>query len=81
MFLADLGHEVHARAVGQAHVGEAEIIGIRRELGTRVGEGGGCVASQAHAAQRHDEQFADVALVVDYQCTTCIGHPPLRATR
>src|SRR5690606_13808420 len=63
----DLGYQVDAGAVGQAHVGQAQVVAVAGELRAGLGEVGGGVGAQPHAAQGEDQQFADVVLVVDDQ--------------
>src|SRR3569832_2173997 len=59
--------ELDAVAVGQAHIGEAEIEVRLRQALARGGErvGGGSV--DAHAAEGDLEQFADIGLVVHHE--------------
>ena len=63
----DLGDEVHARAVGQAHVGQAQVVAVLGQLRAGLATVGGGVGAQAHPAQGQDQQFADVVFVVDDQ--------------
>ena len=63
----DVAHQVDAVAVGQAHVGQAEVEPVATEQGPRPGEVVGGAAVHLHALQRQPEQLADVRFVVDDQ--------------
>src|SRR5690606_9584024 len=54
--------------------GQAQVVTVAGQLAARLRKAGSGVTSQAHAAEGEDEQLADVAFVVDHQCTTGI-HP------
>jgi hypothetical protein len=63
-----------ARAVRQAHVGEAQVVAVVGQLLARRGQVGRGVDPQAHPSQGQDQQFADVAFVVDDQGGTGGSH-------
>lgn len=70
----DLAHQVDAVAVGQPHVGEAEVVGVAAQQLAGLAEIGGGIDAQAHAAQRQCQQFSDVAFVIDDQGATALIH-------
>ena len=66
--LGDVAHQVEALAVGQAHVGEAQVeaslaAGARFASATEPARS----TAEAHPDERELEQLADVGLVVDDQ--------------
>lgn len=81
VLLADLGDQIHARAVRQAHVGQAQVVTVAQQLAASLAEARRGVATQAHPAQGHDQQLANIALVIDYQCTTGFSHYALHRPR
>jgi len=82
MPLADLRDELETFAVRQAHVGEAQRVGMAREQVARLREIAGAVDVQAHADQGQLEQLAQVGLVVHDQhpgharSALRFAHPP-----
>jgi hypothetical protein len=48
--LGDLADQVHAGAVGQAHVGQAQGVAVLPQQGAGIGERGRGIAAQSHAA-------------------------------
>jgi hypothetical protein len=73
-------HELEPVAVGQAHVGQAEMKVRRLQLVAGLGEVDGGVRQDVHALERHREQLADVGFVVDDQ-DGGLGHSGLPALR
>ena len=69
-----MADQVQAAAVGQAHVGQAEIVFVRSQLRARGGDIGGGVHANAHPAQGHHQEFADVAFVVYDQGAAGVCH-------
>src|SRR2546428_297234 len=63
----DVAHQLEALAVGQAHVGEAQVVALVLEPLLGLGDGAGARHAQAHLDQRQLEQLADVGLVIDDQ--------------
>ena len=62
---ADETNQFQAVAVGQAHVGQAKLVGVFGKEQTRLRHIRSAVGIQPHARKRHVEQFADVVFVVD----------------
>jgi len=62
---ADFPHQVDAAAVGQAHVGQAQGVGMPGQKLARLGQVRGLVAGQAHATQGEFQQGQDVRFVID----------------
>ena len=65
--LGDVAHQIHAFAVGQAHVGQAQRELLAREEVARLFDGAGERRVQAHAGERHVDQLAQIVFVVDHQ--------------
>ncbi|GFF09159.1 hypothetical protein SM139_4196, partial [Stenotrophomonas maltophilia] len=63
--LGDLADQLDAVAIGQAHVGDAQVVRIAGQQLTCLGQVGGGTDAQPHAAEGQHQQFADVAFVVD----------------
>jgi len=72
--LCDLGDQLDAVAIGQAHVGDAQVVRIAGQQLTGFGEVGGGADAQAHAAQGQYQQFADVTLVIDDEGAAGVIH-------
>ncbi len=70
----DVAHQVDAVAVGQVHVGQAQVVGVASQQLARLAQVGGGVDAQAHAAQGEGEELTDVALVIDNQCAAVLCH-------
>ena len=70
----DLPDQLDAAAVGQAHVGQAQVVAVGRQQRPRLRQVGGRVHAQPHPPQGQDQQFADIALVVDDQGAAALGH-------
>ena len=70
----DLGHQLDAVAVGQPHVGQAQVVRVAGQQFARFGQVGGGADAQPHAAQGENKQFADVTLVIDDQGTFRFVH-------
>ena len=66
--------QLDAVAVGQAHVGQAQVEAVVGQQFTGFGEVGGGADAQPHAAQGEHQQFADVAFVVNNQGAMCHIH-------
>src|SRR5262249_30135372 len=60
-------HQLAGLAVGQPHVGEAELKATVLQPLLRLGDGRHARHPEAHLEQRQLEQLADVGLVVDHQ--------------
>jgi hypothetical protein len=63
--LGDVADDLQAFAIGQAHVGQAELEIALLERRDGFADRAGTFRRQAHAGQRQVDQFADVGLVVD----------------
>ncbi|MCY1246627.1 hypothetical protein D9M72_598790 [compost metagenome] len=72
--LGDFGDQLDAVAVRQAHVGDAQVVGVAGQQLARFGEVGRGADAQAHAAQGQYQQFADVAFVVDDEGAAVFVH-------
>lgn len=72
--LGDFGDQLDAVAVGQPHVGQAQVVGIVGQQLARFGQVGGGADAQAHPAQGENKQFANVTLVIDNQGTFRFVH-------
>src|SRR5690606_6228916 len=70
----DVADQLQAGAVGQAHVGQAEVVLAAGQQFLRGGKGGGGIGAQAHAAQGQDKEFTDVVLVVDDEGAAGVCH-------
>ena len=70
----DFADQFDAIAIGQAHVGEAQVVGVAGKQLPGLAQVGSGIDTQAHAAQRERQQLADVALVVDDQGTAVFAH-------
>src|SRR5688500_14223359 len=63
----DMAHQVQAFAVGEPHVGEAQVVALGLEPLLGLGDRAHARHAQPHLHQRELEQLADVGLVVDHQ--------------
>ena len=61
----DVAHQLQAVAVGEAHVGEAQVEALALEKAGRLGDRSGALDPEAHPDQGQLQQFADVGFVVD----------------
>jgi len=79
----DLLDQLDAIAVGQAHVGEAQVVGVAGQQLAGFADIGGGVDPKAHATQGQGQQLSDVAFVIDDQGATGVAHHglALRATQ
>lgn len=59
--------QLQARAIGQAHVGQAQVEGFGRQQGLGLAEILGAAGVEFHPAQGDLQEFADVRLVIDDQ--------------
>ncbi len=71
----DVLQQGDAVAVGQAHVGEAQVEGVLVQHRLGFAHGAGAVGAQAHPGQGDLQQFPDIGLVVDDQ-RVCLAHGP-----
>jgi hypothetical protein len=78
--LLDVLHQLKAGAIGQAHVGQAQVEGFASQPLTRFFDIPGAAGVQLHAAEGDFQQFADVRLVVHDQnfLPSAHSHPCLR---
>lgn len=70
----DFGDQLDAIAVGQAHVGQAQIVGIVGQQFARFGQIGSGADAQPHTAQGENKQLANITLVIDNQGTFGFAH-------
>src|SRR6185437_16664405 len=68
-------------AVGQPHVGEAQVVRARLERRHRLLQARGAVGIHAHPREREHEQLADVRLVVDDQYGLAVHQAPFTVMR
>jgi hypothetical protein len=60
-------HEIEALAIGEPHVGEAQVEALLLQALLRLGDRGRRGHGEPHLDQRELEQLADIGLVVDHQ--------------
>ena len=65
--LGDQFDDFLAVAIGQAHVGEAQVVAALGQCATRLGHGAHGFDLQVHPTQGDGQQLADVAFVIDDQ--------------
>ena len=71
--ILDIFHQADAVAVGQAHIGEAQVGLHPGDAGLGLAQGGGGKCLQPHAAEGDIEQFPDIRFIV-YNQDTLPGH-------
>src|SRR6185437_2602840 len=79
--VGDVAQDRDAVAIGEPHVGEAEVIGTRLERGLRLLEGGSGIGIHAHARKREHEELANVRLVVHDQNGLAVHQVPFTVMR
>ena len=77
----DLRHQLEPGAVGQAHVGQAQVVAHRAEHLPGGGEVGRGVGAKPHAPQGQHQQFPDVVFIIDDQNAAVLTHGRVRAIR
>ncbi|MNY01923.1 hypothetical protein D3C86_1344720 [compost metagenome] len=76
MALQDVLHQVQAGAVGQAHVGQAQVERLLGQPLARFLDVAGAAGVELHAAQGDFQEFADIGFIVDDQGSLA-GHGQL----
>ena len=64
---ADLRDQRQAVAVGQTHVGQAQVVAPGNQKFPRLPEVGGAVDIKAHTDKRQLKQFTQIGFIVDNQ--------------
>ena len=79
--LGDVAQHLQAVAIGQAHVGQAQVVGPGLQRFLRFLDRRGGVGIDAHARQREHQQLADVGLVVDDEHGLAVHQAPFTVMR
>ena len=67
MALLDVLHQIQAGAIGQAHIGQAQVERLARQPLARFLDVAGATGVQLHASEGDFQQLADIGFVVDDQ--------------
>ena len=79
--LGDVAQHLEAVAIGQPHVGEAQVVRSRAERLLRLRDRGHGVGVHSHAREREHQQLPDVGFVVHDEHGLAVHYAPFKVTR